>query len=429
MAMQAMLLVPSFLLSNRSILGGDEMQCPKCDTAVPDGLQICFQCGARLTASGAYIQQPSGAIKARKKKMILPTMICLVVLCAVGLTIWMTDFYERIPFPNRVVHIDLPTGIETAQPNPANLPVFVLSEQGEQSAVDGGQPADKGGPSDDALAIEGFRNAEFRNDSREWDWAHNGLEVRSGIIGFVLKFEQDWAGEVQLSDFSDFVLTKDGAEIPVPFGKEVTVKNFGNRYEVTLGFEPPLSEPGTYILTFKLFGTPVTVNDNNVVSAGAEAEAKSFEESSGSWSAMRAYSDFLDAQGFTTREYLHYSDRAMFPVHEIGGQEYAVMQADFYKVSGFDYPVMVLVEFQPMKDRPDALDTFPLEVAYVIGEGGVVTSNKSTAQTAALYTENAESGMTFINGDLISSLTLAQWAGKPPVEDSLQALYDWLARQ
>lgn len=163
-------------------------------------------------------------------------------------------------------------------------------------------------------------------------------------------------------------------------------------------------------------------------SASPPYEAEPEEASAqNSWGAI--YANYLKMQSFGTKEFMFFQDMCAFPVHAPAGETLAVMEATFYEIEGFDYPVMVLTEFFSLESDPRNLDTYPFDVAYLIKDG-VVTYEKTPEEEAMTIAVYEESGMSYINGVCIASFNLyvnqtgAQ--GRETVEANFQYLYDWL---
>jgi hypothetical protein len=112
------------------------------------------------------------------------------------------------------------------------------------------------------------------------------------------------------------------------------------------------------------------------------------------------------------------------PYHDVDGTLAAAMQADFYSIQGYDYPVMVLTEFEADMGNPNTVDSSFVEMVYLIKDGEV-TWEKTDEERAALFSEHEVSGMTYINGEHLISFPL----GGTDVDASISrfnGLLDWL---
>ncbi len=135
----------------------------------------------------------------------------------------------------------------------------------------------------------------------------------------------------------------------------------------------------------------------------------------------------LKSQNFELKELRLHSDGEVFPVHTVNAETIAAYQAEFYTIPGIELPVMVLTEFYPHFSDPDALDTFPVPIAYVIRDGAV-TWNLTPDESATIYDEREESQMIFINGELIKKFLLSGTSSRE-VEMRIDGLYEWLNAQ
>jgi hypothetical protein len=81
------------------------------------------------------------------------------------------------------------------------------------------------------------------------------------IDGLLMRHNDNLKGELQFSDFSGFVLTRNGQAIPISFtgefGASVDIANEGE-YTYFLKLSEPITEPGEYVLTYDLLGVQCT---------------------------------------------------------------------------------------------------------------------------------------------------------------------------
>ncbi len=155
-------------------------------------------------------------------------------------------------------------------------------------------------------------------------------------------------------------------------------------------------------------------------------EREAAAEAAGSnWAAT--YAAYLRAENFDVAQFDYFGSPAFLPLHD----NLAVTDVMFYKIPGFDYPVMVLLEEFTLDYTPDKLEGTSY-YAYIIKNGRVFSGLELDETDEASVYRSLE-GEREINGEMIKNVSLSVFEPADVARDLIDAkfdfLYDWLDEQ
>jgi hypothetical protein len=116
----------------------------------------------------------------------------------------------------------------------------------------------------------------YEHDETGFAWASFSYRSDDNVLTEIMAvvIQLDAGREIQFSDLSDFRLTRDGQELPVSFagGLEINEYYEGEGLHYFLNFAEPHTQPGSYEMTFTLFGKTREVYGGNSMGQVIEDE-------------------------------------------------------------------------------------------------------------------------------------------------------------